>query len=214
MCRTIIRPISFSPLAPAFLSAVPSRDNRAILNKPKIEIRFREETQYMRKIWISFLMMLPCLVTQGGERCQEVGGAILTNALHETGNIIFSSNGNPGSNSVSFVDIALGAATGDLRGGVVVYILSFKPIVAHGNWVTESGDTLYTDQASATAVGPIPGSNVSAAIYPAGLKITGGTGRFAGASGYINILFGAGDSVAGQFIYRYQGTICFAQPQD
>jgi hypothetical protein len=47
----------------------------------------------------------------------------------------------------------------------------------------QGGDTMYTDDASATAGLPIPGSSVSAAIYPNGLNITGGTGRFAGASG-------------------------------
>jgi hypothetical protein len=168
----------------------------------------------MRKLWTAFLMMLPCLVAQGGERCQEVGGAILANLLHESGNIIFSTNGKPGTKSVSFVDVALATATGDLRGGVVVYILSFTPmIVAHGNWVTESGDTIYTDQSTATTT-PIPGSNIAGTVYLQGLKITGGTGRFAGASGKIDVLFGAGDIVTGQSIYRYQGTICVPESQD
>ena len=165
----------------------------------------------MRKLWTAFLMMLPCLVTQGGERCQEVGGAILANLLHEKGDIIFSTNGNPGTNSVSFVDVALATATGDLRGGVVVYILSFSPLVAHGNWVTESGDTIYTNASTATTQ-VIPGSNVSGSIYLQGLEITGGTGRFAGASGKIDILFGAGS--LGQSIYRYHGTICVPESQD
>ena len=88
------------------------------------------------------------------------------------------------------------------------------PIRVHGNWVTESGDTIYTDEADATPGSPITGSNVSAAFYPRGLNITGGTGRFAGARGNLNILFGAGDSVSGQFIYRYQGQICFTQPKN
>jgi hypothetical protein len=34
----------------------------------------------MRKIWIAFLMMFPCLFARGGEKnCQQVGGAILAN---------------------------------------------------------------------------------------------------------------------------------------
>src|ERR1700730_8128681 len=170
----------------------------------------------MRKFWISFLVMLPCLFTQGGEKCQEVGGAILTNSIQESGYITFLlPNGNPGTKMEQFSAIALGTATGDLRGGVVVYILTpsmpSSTIRAHGNWVTESGDTIYTEEASATPGSPIPGFNVSAAIYPKGLTITGGTGRFSGAHGNLNILFGAG--VNGQFIYRYQGEICFKEPE-
>jgi hypothetical protein len=98
---------------------------------------------------------------------------------------------------------------------------STMPIRVQGNWVTESGDTIYAGEADATPGAPITGSltdgtmfNVSAAIYKDGLKITGGTGRFKGASGKLKLLFGAGDSVNGQFIYRYQGTICVPESQD
>ena len=167
----------------------------------------------MRKLWTAFLMMLPCLVAQGGERCQEVGGSILANLLNETGDIVFSTDGNFGTTSVRFVNVALASATGDLRGGVVVYIISFSPLVAHGNWVTESGDTIYTNASTATTQ-LIPGSNVAGSIYLQGLEITGGTGRFLGARGHIKILFGAGDLVTGQSIYRYQGTICVPESQD
>src|SRR5271166_2417587 len=169
----------------------------------------------MRKFWIAFLMMLPCLFSQGREKCQEVGGAILTNLLQEPGTIGFlGPNGENGSlPGVPFLAIALGTATGHLRGGVVIYILSFTPIVAHGNWVTESGDTIYTEEASATTGAPIPGYNVAASIYPMGLTITGGTGRFAGARGNLNILFGVSDLDNGQNIYRYQGEICFKEPE-
>jgi hypothetical protein len=167
----------------------------------------------MRKLWTAFLMMLPCLVAQGGERCQEVGGSILANLLNETGDIVFSTDGNFGTTSVRFVNVALASATGDLRGGVVVYIISFSPLVAHGNWVTESGDTIYTNASIATTQ-LIPGSDVAGSIYLQGLEITGGTGRFLGASGHIKILFGAGDLVTGQSIYRYQGTICVPESQD
>jgi hypothetical protein len=164
----------------------------------------------MRKLCIALLVMVPCLFAQGDEKnCKEVGGAILTNFIPESGRITIYPTGK----LVLFKGIALGTATGDLRGGVVIYIIDPGPPIIHvqGNWVTEAGDTMYTDDATATAGLPIPGSSVSAAIYPNGLNITGGTGRFAGASGKINILFGAGDN--GQFIFRYQGQICFAQPR-
>ena len=40
----------------------------------------------MRKIWIAFLMMAPCLFAQAGDQnCQEVSGATLTNFLNEKG---------------------------------------------------------------------------------------------------------------------------------
>lgn len=77
------------------------------------------------------------------------------------------------------------------------------------------------DEATATPGPPISGVlidgdkfKLNAAIYLNGLKITGGTGRFKGARGNLNLLFGAGDSVSGKFIFRYQGQICFAQPED
>ena len=162
----------------------------------------------MRQIWIAFLMMLSCLFAQGGQKCQDVGGAILTNFLPEPGSITIY----PSGKLVSFTGIALGTFTGDLRGGVVIYILDPGGTHVQGNMVTESGDTIYVDEAFATGGVTIPGSAVSAAFYPKGLKITGGTGRFAGASGILNILFGAGDNDL--FIFRYQGKICFAQPED
>src|SRR6266478_3481820 len=173
----------------------------------------------MRKIWIALFVLAPCLYAQGGEKnCQEVGGAILTNYIPEAGTItIFT--GKPPGKQVNFKSIALGSATGDLRGGVVVYIIDPGPPIIHvqGNWVTEAGDTIYTDEASATAGVQVPGSAVSATIYPAGLNIIGGTGRFAGASGNLKLLFGAADFAdlpnTGQFIFRYQGTVCFAQPK-
>jgi hypothetical protein len=48
--------------------------------------------------------------------------------------------------------------------------------------------------------------------YIDGVIITGGTGRFAGASGTLAV-FGAIDLNHGQLILRYQGEVCFAQPE-
>ena len=62
----------------------------------------------MPKIWIAFLIVVPCLFVQGQENnCQTVGGAILTNFITET--------------------TTLGTATGDLKGGIVVDELSVSP---------------------------------------------------------------------------------------
>jgi len=54
-------------------------------------------------------------------------------------------------------------------------------------------------------------------IYPNGINIIGRTERFAGASGNLKLLFGATDFADlkngnAQFIFRYQGQICFAEP--
>jgi hypothetical protein len=65
----------------------------------------------MRKIWITLLALAPCLFAQGGEKnCQEVGGGILTNFL----------------STPAVGASTLGTATGDLRGGLGVVILSIK----------------------------------------------------------------------------------------
>jgi hypothetical protein len=163
----------------------------------------------MRKIWIAFLMMVPCLFVQGGENnCQEVGGAVLTN---------FLSTPAPGANT-------LGTATGELRGGLGVTILTVTPpipgpgqtVVFHvqHHWVTEAGDTIFLDPADVTAF-PTTINGLFAASYINGVTITGGTGRFAGAHGTLTV-FGAVDLSQdfGHIILRYQGNICFAKPKD
>ena len=147
----------------------------------------------MPKIWIAFLMMVPCLFVQGGENnCQEVGGAVLTN---------FLSTPALGANS-------LGTATGELRGGLGVTILTVTPPNPG------PGDTIFLDPADLTAF-PTTINGLFAASYINGVTITGGTGRFAGAHGTLTV-FGAVDLSQdfGHIILRYQGNICFAKPKD
>jgi hypothetical protein len=152
----------------------------------------------MRKVWIALLMIAPCLFAHGG----EVSGAILTNFLTPT--------------------TTLGTATGDLKGGIGVDVLSTSTgpngsTIYHNqhHWVTESGDTIFLDPANATAI-PTFISGLSAADYTDGIRVIGGTGRFAGASGKITA-FGAvfvnQDQQVVQVILRYQGNISFAQQQ-
>ena len=163
----------------------------------------------MRKIWFAFLMMAPCLLAQGGERdCREVSGGVVTNFLNESGTI----------NDVKFVNETLGTATGDLKGGLGVYVLSLQSgpngstiFHNHHHWVTEAGDTIFLADAYATAY-PTATPGLFAAIYPNGVEITGGTGRFAGAHGNI-ASWGAVDQNTGQIVLRYQGTICFRGPE-
>jgi hypothetical protein len=165
----------------------------------------------MRKIWIALLTLAPCLFAQGDEKnCKEVSGGIVTNVLAESGTV----------NGMNFVAASLGTATGDLRGGIGVYFLSItgvgtSNVVAkvHHHWVTEAGDTIFADNATANAfqVGTLAG------VYGVGddsytVNISGGTGRFAGATGKLSLI-GVLDTSQGKIVLRYQGTVCFVQPE-
>lgn len=129
--------------------------------------------------------------------CRLVGGTVMTNF-----GAIDQNN-------------TLGTATGDLRGAVSGTILgSPQPgagstVVFHvqHHWVTESGDTLFFDPATATTA-PLSQTLFAVITYP--LHLTGGTGRFAGATGDINAI-GEADLVKGT-IFRYSGQVCFAAP--
>ena len=165
----------------------------------------------MRKIWIPFLMMASCLFAQGDEKnCKEVSGGIVTNFLDEKGTV----NGN------NFIATTHGTVTGDLRGAVGIYVFSITPgpnnsIVAkvHHHWVTEAGDTIFLEDATANAfqVSTFTG------VYAVGddsytVNIIGGTGRFAGATGKLSTI-GVLDQSQGKVVLRYFGKICFAQSE-
>jgi hypothetical protein len=162
----------------------------------------------MRCLWLAVLMVTSSLVAYSDENnCREVSGGIVTNFLNESGTV----------SGTSFVNETLGTATGDLKGGLGVYVLSLQQgpngttiFHNHHHWVTEAGDTIFLADAYATAY-PTSVPGFFAAIYPKGVDITGGTGRFAGATGNI-ASWGAVDQNTGQIVLRYQGTICFARP--
>jgi hypothetical protein len=166
----------------------------------------------MRKFWIALLVMAPCLFVHGNEKnCKEVSGGIVTNVLNESGMV----------NGKNFILTSLGTATGDLRGGIGVYFFSIvgqgtPTVVAnvHHHWVTEAGDTIFLDDATANAfqVGTLAG------VYGVGdgsykVHIFGGTGRFAGASGDLSFM-GVLDTGQGKVVLRYQGEICFERPDE
>jgi hypothetical protein len=162
----------------------------------------------MCKIWIALLVMAPCLFAHGDQKnCKEVSGGIVTNFLTESGTV----------NGQQFIFTTLGTATGDLAGGIGVYIFSFTPtgITAvanvHHHWVTNAGDTINLADATANAyqVGSYTGIYaVGGGSYTA--TITGGTGRFANAKGQLSFS-GVLDQNQGTVVLRYQGAICFKE---
>ena len=126
--------------------------------------------------------------------CQPVGGMLLTN--------------------LGAVDQAttMGPATGDLKGAVGATILSTEvngnTLVLHlqHHWVTEAGDTLAIDPATATTTQVSPGL-YAVVTYP--VHLSGGTGKYAHATGdFTNI--GEADLNTGHIVLRYTGQICFA----
>ena len=135
--------------------------------------------------------------------CVSVGGTVITN---------FGAFGTDNPNST------MGTATGDLRGAVSGTLIGAP--VASGNtvifhvqhhWVTETGDTLFFHQATATTV-PIAPGLFAILTYPVHLE--GGTGKFAGATGdFTNIgevsLPNAPDVSGGTTVFRYTGQVCF-----
>jgi len=76
------------------------------------------------------------------------------------------------------------------------------------HWVTESGDTLSFDQATATTLPLSQTSPTLFAVLTYPVHITGGTGKFAGATGDITNI-GEVDLVKGT-VFRYSGQVCFA----
>jgi hypothetical protein len=134
----------------------------------------------------------------GSGHCQDVGGGVLTNFLDPT-------------QCASPVGLCTdGPVTGDLRGAVGVQVLGVKGNVYHvrHHWVTESGDTIVLKDAFLTTY-PTSDPNRALADYLDGVDISGGTGRFDGATGHLSSVFGAVDLNLGQITLRYAGTVCF-----
>ena len=135
--------------------------------------------------------------------CTPVGGVLMTNI----GVIDGKTN--------------LGPVFGDLAGSVAAEPLSGE-LGYHHYWVTTSGDTIYFKDAllNADPSDFLQGGTVVAVRwghYRA--VINGGTGKFAGATGYVDSFgladFNATDPDSKQpgltLVLRYRGQVCYAQ---
>lgn len=128
--------------------------------------------------------------------CSAVGGVILTN-LGGFGVI----DGSP---------TTLGVATGDLKGALGVQIVSASPdftsINVQHHWVTENGETLTIDPATAHGAFVAPGL---LAVTDYKVHLSGGTGSFAHATGDMSAI-GEIDFNTGHAVLRYSGKVCRA----
>lgn len=151
----------------------------------------------LRTLLMLFLITPPCVLAADTAECRAVGGAISTNFIDQSA--------------------TLGTATGDLRGSLGVDVLGVAAgpngstvFHNHHRWVTESGDTIFLADADATAF-PTGVPGLFGTSYIDGVKIVGGTGQFAEASGNLAI-FGAVNLGQGQVVLRYQGQVCVSHP--
>lgn len=151
----------------------------------------------------------------GNPRCVPVGGSFMTNLAAIPGSV----GGDPG----HVPSTTLGRVTGNLSGAVAATILKVEPsgnnlvFTTQVHIVTDSGDFIFADEAHATVV-EVPGvvTPLFAVVsYP--FHITGGTGKFAGATGDLTHFgevsvpnFANGDLAGGTLILRYSGDVCFA----
>jgi hypothetical protein len=141
---------------------------------------------------------------QAAPHCVPIGGTIMTN--------------------LAVIDPAttLGTVTGDLKGAVSATVLGVAPgpnpnttvfTILH-HFVTEAGDTITAAPANGTFTPVAPGL-VAVVSFP--VQITGGTGKFAGATGTMDAMGEVSlpnfpDLAGGKTIFRYTGQVCFAAP--
>jgi hypothetical protein len=142
---------------------------------------------------------------QAAPHCVPVGGMIMTNLI------------------VADPPTTLGTATGDLRGAVSASILNVSAgangttvFTVQHHFVTEAGDTVTVAPAMAT-VAPVGPGLVAVVSYP--LQITGGTGKFASATGTLQAIgevsLPNSPGLAGlETGFRYSGQVCFAARQN
>lgn len=132
-------------------------------------------------------------------RCEKVGGVLMTTI-----------------NEVPYGPYAPDAATnlgpvfGDLAGSVTATEVNTSPITFQHQWVTTAGETIKFKPAILT---PTPTDNsYVVAVKWGGYRsvISGGSGKFDGATGYLDY-FGLADFQALTLVLRYKGELCYAE---
>jgi hypothetical protein len=144
----------------------------------------------------NFVRITPVANAEEPSHCSAVGGALMTN-----------------------IDVIagvtnMGPVSGDLAGSIAATILGFNSsdgtyTVQH-YWVTAGAETIVLDKAilhptyptSDTKIVAVPWGNYRS-------NIIGGTGKFKGASGYIDY-FGMADFNQNTLVLRYRGVVCYA----
>jgi len=141
---------------------------------------------------VALVATLPICAQPG--HCEPVGGVLMTNIA-------------------AIADVYnLGPVFGDLQGSVAANIVSVNSngtYTLQHYWVTSSGDTILMKPAVLTPTYPIP-TDTGIVAVPWGnysSTISGGTGKFTGATGTINY-FGMADFTKNTLVLRYSGTVC------
>ena len=108
----------------------------------------------------------------------------------------------------------MGPVFGDLAGSVAATIIGQN---ANGTynvqhyWVTSAGETIKLKVALLTPT--YPTTDLAVVAVPWGnyrSYIAGGTGKFQGATGYLDY-FGIADFSQGTLVLRYRGRVCYAE---
>jgi hypothetical protein len=144
---------------------------------------------------LAFPNNLVAFAQEQNEHCTPVGGALMTNI----GAIAGVTN--------------LGPVFGDLNGSVAATILGQNSDGSYNvqhYWVTAAGDTITLKQA--VLIPTYPTSDKAIVAVPWGnyrSYITGGTGKFKDATGYLDY-FGMADFQQNTLVLRYRGQVCYA----
>jgi hypothetical protein len=133
---------------------------------------------------------------EASPHCVPVGGALMTNI----GAIAGVTN--------------LGPASGDLAGSLAATILGQNSNGSYNvqhYWVTAAGETITLKKAVLTPTYPTNDPRIVAVPWGNYRSyISGGTGKFEGASGYLDY-FGMADFYQNTLVLRYRGKVCYAQ---
>ena len=136
-------------------------------------------------------------------RCESVGGVLMTN--------------------IGAIDgvYNLGPVFGDLQGSVAAKILGQNPDgsfnVQH-TWISSSGDNILMKVAALHPAYPVANglfTDRTIVAVPWGnyiTEISGGTGKFDGATGTVSY-FGMADFTKNTLVLRYSGTVCYKNRQ-